>query len=386
MASTQYIKLIRGLVISASLIIVSLILWNTYSFFQKFKKEERSKMEVLAMAYKHLSVADLNADISLEYKIIGNNSNIPMIITSENGKITEWSNLNEKKSKKIAYLKKQLTLMKSQNIPIVVSYKDKVKNETIRLFIYYRNSDLLTKLKYYPIALILILVLFTSAIYLFFKSTKVAEQNKLWTGMAKETAHQIGTPLSSLLGWIEILRLENVDEKTVEEIGKDVERLNIIAERFSKIGSVPEVKEQNIVTITKNSFAYLQARSSKQVVFNFESSTSIIKAKVNEQLFSWVIENLVKNSIDAMEGKGTINLLINETNKNIIISISDSGKGIPKKLQHKIFSPGFTTKKRGWGLGLSLAKRIIEDYHNGKIYVLNSENGKGTTFEISLKK
>ncbi|MCF6181387.1 HAMP domain-containing sensor histidine kinase [Lutibacter sp.] len=386
MASTQYIKLIRGLVISTSFIIVSLILWNTYSFFQKFKKEERSKMEVLAMAYKHLSVADLNADISLEYKIIGNNSNIPMIITSENGKITEWSNLDKRKSKKTAYLKKQLALMKSQNIPIIVSYKDKVKNETIRLFIYYRNSDLLTKLKYYPIALILILVLFTSAIYLFFKSTKVAEQNKLWTGMAKETAHQIGTPLSSLLGWIEILRLENVDEKTVEEIGKDVERLNTIAERFSKIGSVPEVKEQNIVTITKNSFAYLQARSSKQVNFNFESSGSVIKAKVNEQLFSWVIENLVKNAIDAMEGKGEINLNIKETSKNILITIADNGKGIPKKLQHKIFSPGFTTKKRGWGLGLSLAKRIIEDYHNGKIYVLNSENGKGTTFEISLKK
>ena len=365
---------------------MSLILWNTYSFFQKFKKEERSKMEVLAMAYKHLSVADLNADISLEYKIIGTNQNIPMIITTEKGEITEWSNLNDSKTKQKKYLKKQLALMKSQNIPIVVSYKDKVKNETIRLFIYYRDSDLLTKLKYYPIALILILVLFSSVIYLFFKSSKVAEQNKLWTGMAKETAHQIGTPLSSLLGWIEILRLENTDEKTVLEIEKDVYRLNTIAERFSKIGSIPKLNNQNIVATTKSSFTYLQARSSKQVHFIFKSSAPKIFANINIQLFSWVIENLVKNAIDAMEGKGILNLVISETDKHVIITIKDSGKGIPKKLQQKIFSPGFTTKKRGWGLGLSLAKRIIEDYHNGKIGVINSEIGKGTTFEILLKK
>lgn len=385
MASFKYTKIIRGLVIFASFIIVSLILWNTYSFFQKFKKQERAKMEVLAMAYKHLSVSDLNADITLEYKIIGSNKNIPMIITTEKGEITEWSNLNKKKTGQKEYLKKQLALMKKQNIPIVVSYKDKIKNQTIRLYIYYRDSDLLTKLKYYPIALILILVLFTSAIYLFFKSTKIAEQNKLWTGMAKETAHQIGTPLSSLLGWIEILRLEKTNELTVEEIEKDVKRLNTIAERFSKIGSHPEVKEQNIVRVTKNAFAYLKARSSKQVNFNFESDATEIMAKVNEQLFSWVIENLVKNAIDAMEGKGEINLNLKKNSKYNFIYITDNGKGIPKKLQQKIFSPGFTTKKRGWGLGLSLAKRIIEDYHNGKIRVLNSELGKGTTFEISLK-
>jgi hypothetical protein len=386
MAIPKYTKIIRGLVIFTSFVIVSLILWNTYSFFQKFKKEERSKMEVLAMAYKHLSVADLNADISLEYKIIGNNQNIPMIITTEKGEITEWSNLNDLKSKQKNYLKKQLAIMKSQNVPIVVSYKDKAKNETIRLYIYYRDSDLLTKLKYYPIALILILVLFTSAIYLFFKSTKIAEQNKLWTGMAKETAHQIGTPLSSLLGWVEMLRLQKTDEKTVKEIEKDVQRLNTIAERFSKIGSIPELTKQNIIATTKNSFSYLQARSSKQVQFNFKNTSTTIFANINEQLFSWVIENLVKNAIDAMEGKGTLKLSIRETGKTIFITITDTGKGIPKKFQKKIFSPGFTTKKRGWGLGLSLAKRIIEDYHNGKIYVRKTEIGKGTTFEIALKK
>ncbi|MDO9138193.1 MAG: HAMP domain-containing sensor histidine kinase [Lutibacter sp.] len=382
MASQKNTQIIRWTVILSSFIIVALILWNTYDFFQKFKHEERSKMEILAKAYERFSSASLNTDISLEAKIIGNNHNIPMIITDEKDSITEWSNLDSLKIKKKNYLEKQLFLMKSQNNPITISYK----GEDLKQYIYYRNSDLLTKLKYYPVALILILFLFASVIYLFFKSNKVAEQNKLWTGMAKETAHQIGTPLSSLLGWIEILRLENTNENTIKEIENDVVRLNTIAERFSKIGSIPELKEQNVVEATNDSFEYLKLRSSKQVVFNFDSSKKEIYAKINLQLFSWVIENLVKNAIDAMEGKGKITLLITENNKNVTITIADTGKGIPKHLQHEIFTPGFTTKKRGWGLGLSLAKRIIEDYHNGKIAVLKSELGKGTTFAITLKK
>lgn len=382
MASQKNTQIIRWTVILSSFIIVALILWNTYDFFQKFKHEERSKMEILAKAYERFSSASLNTDISLEDKIIGNNHNIPMIITNEKDSITEWANLDSIKVKKKNYLERQLFMMKSQNKPINVSYR----GESLKQFIYYRDSDLLTKLKYYPIALILILFLFASVIYLFFKSNKVAEQNKLWTGMAKETAHQIGTPLSSLLGWIEILRLENTNENTIKEIENDVARLNTIAERFSKIGSIPELKEQNVVEATSASFDYLKLRSSKQVVFKFDSSKNEIYAKINLQLFSWVIENLVKNAIDAMEGKGKIALAITENEKNVTITISDTGKGIPKHLQHEIFTPGFTTKKRGWGLGLSLAKRIIEDYHNGKIAVLKSELGKGTTFAITLKK
>lgn len=382
MASQKNTQIIRWTVILSSFIIVALILWNTYDFFQKFKHEERAKMEILAKAYERFSSASLNTDISLEAKIIGNNHNIPMIITNEKDSITEWANLDTLKVKKKNYLTKQLFIMKSQNKPINVSYK----GESLKQYIFYRDSDLLTKLKYYPIALILILLLFASVIYLFFKSNKVAEQNKLWTGMAKETAHQIGTPLSSLLGWIEILRLENTNENTIKEIENDVTRLNTIAERFSKIGSIPELKEQNVVAATSTSFEYLKLRSSKQVVFNFESSTETIYARINLQLFSWVIENLVKNAIDAMEGKGKIALAITENEKNVTITINDTGKGIPKNLQRKIFTPGFTTKKRGWGLGLSLAKRIIEDYHNGKITVLKSELGKGTTFAITLKK
>ena len=384
MASEQNSQIIRWTVIITSFVIVALILWNTYDFFQKFKTEERAKMEVLAKAYERLSSADLDAEISLESKIIGNNHNIPMIITYENDSISEWSNLDVDKAKNPTFLLRQLSIMKNQNKPITVRYK--VYDESITLNIYYRDSDLLTKLKYYPVALILILVLFASVIYLFFKSNKVAEQNKLWTGMAKETAHQIGTPLSSLLGWIEILRLENTDENTVKEIENDVFRLNTIAERFSKIGSIPKLKPLDIVYVTSSSFDYLKSRSSKQVEFIFEAPKNEILVNINLQLFSWVIENLVKNAIDAMEGKGKIALNILDTQKNITITITDNGKGIPKNLQHKIFSPGFTTKKRGWGLGLSLAKRIIEDYHNGKISVQKSEINKGTTFAIILKK
>ncbi|MFK5958454.1 MAG: HAMP domain-containing sensor histidine kinase [Lutibacter sp.] len=384
MASQNKLQIIRWAVIITSFIIVALILWNTYDFFQKFKTEERAKMEVLAKAYERLSSVDLDTEISLESKIIGNNHNIPMIITSEKDSITEWSNLDIDKAKNSKFLLKQLSIMKNQNNPITVSYLS--NNENITLNIYYRDSDLLTKLKYYPVALILILVLFASVIYLFFKSNKVAEQNRLWTGMAKETAHQIGTPLSSLLGWIEILRLENTDENTVKEIENDVFRLNTIAERFSKIGSIPKLKPLDIIYVTSSSFDYLKSRSSKQVEFNFEAPEKEILVNINLQLFSWVIENLVKNAIDAMEGKGKIALAISETEKNVTITISDTGKGIPKNLQQKIFSPGYTTKKRGWGLGLSLAKRIIEDYHNGKISVQKSEINKGTTFSIRLKK
>jgi len=384
MASQKNIQIIRWSVIITSFIIVALILWNTYTFFKKFKGEERAKMEVLAKAYERLNTADLNADISLESKIIGNNFNIPMLITNEKDSILDWSNLDSISVIKANYLPRQLAVMKNQNEPIVVTYQD--RKEEIKQYIYYRDSDLLTKLKYYPVALILILFLFATVIYLFFKSNKIADQNKLWTGMAKETAHQIGTPLSSLLGWIEILRLNKTDENTVQEIEKDIGRLNIIAERFSKIGSIPVLKNHNIVEATLNSFTYLESRSSKQVQFKFNTLKKEISAKINLQLFSWVIENLVKNSIDAMEGKGKISLDISSKGNIVVLTISDTGKGIPKKLYQKIFSPGFTTKKRGWGLGLSLAKRIIEDYHNGKITVLKSEIGKGTTFLITLKK
>jgi len=376
--------LLKRIVITISFSIVTLILWNTYSFFKRFKNEERLKMEIVATAMKEFATnQDLEADVSLEDKIIKSNTNIPMILVDENGNIgaNSYLNLDPVKAKDPAFLLKQLEIMKEQNSPIEINF---AKNRT--QYIYYRNSDLLNKLSYYPLTLILILTLFLTVIYMMFTSSKVAEQNKLWTGMAKETAHQIGTPLSSLLGWIAILKMENVDDKYVDEIEKDVHRLNTIANRFSKIGSLPTLKKLDIIAVTKNAYEYLEYRSSKQISFTFESSKEKLYSNLNEELYAWVIENLIKNAIDAMLGKGQLTVAITADAKKIKIDITDTGKGMAKSQFKKIFKPGFTTKKRGWGLGLSLSKRIIEDYHKGKIVVKNSEINKGTTFQIVLDK
>ena len=376
--------LLKRIVILISFSIVTLILWNTYSFFKRFKNEERLKMEIVATAIKEFATnQDLNADVSLEDKIIKSNTSIPMILVDENGNIgrDSYLNLDTIKSKDPAYLKVQLEIMKEQNNPIEINF---AKNR--KQFIYYRNSDLLNKLSYYPLTLILILALFLSLIYMMFTSSKIAEQNKLWTGMAKETAHQIGTPLSSLLGWIAILKMENVNDKYVNEIEKDVHRLNTIANRFSKIGSLPKLKKSDIISATKNAYEYLEFRSSKQISFKFISNEKELFCNLNEELYEWVIENLIKNAIDAMLGKGKLTLSITSENNKVILNISDTGKGMSKSQFRKIFDPGFTTKKRGWGLGLSLSQRIIEDYHTGKIIVKSSEVNKGTTFQIILDK
>ena len=383
---------LRWILIIAAFLLVALILWNTNIFFQKFKQEERAKMEVLAIALKNMNNPDLDVEINLELKIIASNKNIPMILTDKDGKIKSWNNLDletefgfdELPTNERMYLTKQLDVMKSENEPIFIP---EYNSNIIKSKIYYRDSDILNKLQYYPIALLLILLLFGTVIYLVFKSNKVAEQNKLWAGMAKETAHQIGTPLSSLLGWVEILRMDNTDEKTVVEIEKDIERLNTIANRFSKIGSVPTLTRHEIVAETKKSFDYYASRSSKLIDFHFDTDEDLkIYAMINPQLFSWVIENLVKNAIDAMNGKGSIRIKVQAKNsKYVQILVSDSGKGIPKSLYTKIFDPGYTTKRRGWGLGLSLTKRIIEDYHKGKVQVEKSEIDKGTTMSVLLR-
>jgi len=341
-------------------------------------------MEIVATAMKEFAKnQNLEADVSLEDKIIKSNTNIPMILVDENGNIgaDSYLNLDPEKAKDPAYLQAQLEIMKEQNNPIEIDF---AKNRT--QYIYYRNSDLLNKLSYYPLTLILILALFLALIYMMFTSNKIAEQNKLWTGMAKETAHQIGTPLSSLLGWIAILKMENVDDNYIDEIEKDVHRLNTIANRFSKIGSLPTLKKYDVVASTKKAYEYLEYRSSKQIAFSFESSQQEIYTNLNEELYSWVIENLIKNSIDAMMGKGKLAVTISVDTEHIKINITDTGKGMAKSQLKKIFNPGVTSKKRGWGLGLSLSKRIIEDYHKGKILVKNSELNKGTTFQIILAK
>ncbi len=374
----------KRIAVLISLIIVSLILWNTYIFFQKFKTEERVKMESYGDATQELntlSLEDLNKETSLlPLKIIQKNKNTPLILVSSTGEINGFKNLDSIKSLDPNYLKEQLEIMKKQNDPIAINYLGQTD------YIYYKDSDLLNKLTYYPLALILILLLFLAVIYLFYSSNKIAETNKLWTGMAKETAHQIGTPLSSLLGWIAILKMEKTDDTYIKEIEKDVVRLNTIANRFSKIGSTPKLKKENVVTVTKQAYDYLESRSSKQIVFYFNASDTEIITNLNIELFSWVIENLIKNAIDAMQKEGILELKIENTLKKVKITVSDTGKGMPKKLFKQIFKPGFTTKKRGWGLGLSLSKRIVEDYHKGQIFVQKSEIDKGTIFEILLNK
>lgn len=369
----------KYVIVIVSFGIVAAILWNTYDFSKKFKTNERSKMEILAKAYDRFGGEDLDQDFSLEAKIIESNDDIPMIVTDENGVILMKRNLDEKKSLEEAYLKAELEIMKGENSPIIIKYL-----EDKQYVIYYRDSDLLTRLKYYPLTLLLILALFAGIIYLVFKSNKISEQNKLWTGMAKETAHQIGTPLSSLMGWVELMKLEDAVPTIVPEIEKDITRLNVIAERFSKIGSVPEKKPLDVIPVLKTTIEYFESRSSKNIIFSFKTTEETCVVNVSDQLFTWVLENLIKNSIDAMSGKGSLNICLTASDKNMVITVEDTGKGIAKNQYKKIFSPGFTTKKRGWGLGLSLSRRIVEDYHSGKIYVKSSEIDKGAVFEIKI--
>jgi signal transduction histidine kinase len=279
------------------------------------------------------------------------------------------------------YVNKLIEQFKKENTPIEIRYKNEVYQT-----LYYGNSPLLNKLKYYPLALLLIIFLFGAVVYFFYRSTKNATQNKLWSGMAKETAHQIGTPLSSLIGWTEILRNENVNPEYILEIEKDIDRLKTITDRFSKIGSVPTLEEADIVKETLDSYDYLKARSSKLIDFDINVPKEVIIVDLNRQLYTWTIENLVKNAIDAMKGKGDLKIEIIPFDKYVNINITDTGKGISKQRFNKVFEPGYTSKKRGWGLGLSLAKRIIEDYHNGKLKVSQSEIGKGTTMQITLKR
>jgi two-component system, sporulation sensor kinase D len=377
-------NLIRWIIVVSSFIIISLILWNTYTFFQNFKMEERNKMKTWTFAYPEYSKFFYQDDAELNLvadKVVADTTvTTPMLLLDENDRILSHRNIDSTLIKSPKDIVKTLNDLMSQNDPISVTLKDDKKGK-----LYYGNSPLLNKLKYYPLALLLIILLFAAVVYFFYRSSKIADQNKLWTGMAKETAHQIGTPLSSLVGWTEILKTENVNPEYIVEIEKDIDRLQTITERFSKIGSAPTLKTMDIVEVTKSSYEYLKLRSSKLINFEIIIPETEIQVNLNEQLFSWTIENLVKNAIDAMKGKGDLKLELTQLENQVFINISDTGKGIPKSSFTKIFEPGYTTKKRGWGLGLSLAKRIVEDYHNGKIKVLTSELGKGTTIQIILK-
>ncbi len=363
----------------AAFIIVSLILWNTNSFFRKFKEEERYKMEIWATAQSELLQSSEDTDLgNLHVKIFQNNTSTPMILVNKDGSV-RTNNIRPDLAGDSSYVTKKINTFRNENTPISIDYK----GEHLAT-LYYGNSEVLNKLKYYPIALLLIIFLFGAVIFFFFKTNKASEQNRLWAGMAKETAHQIGTPLTSLLGWNELLKSEKINPEITREIEKDIVRLQTITERFSKIGSLPKLEPADIVEETRSAYEYLKLRSSRLIKFSFDSEVEYFPVLLNRSLYNWTIENLVKNGIDAMKGKGHIAIEIIPDGRQVNVLVSDTGQGIPKSDFNAIFNPGFTSKKRGWGLGLSLVKRIVEEYHQGRIKVLSSGK-EGTIMQISLK-
>ena len=372
-------KFSNAFLLISSFVIVSLILWNTNSFFRKFKEEERHKMEIWATAQSELLRSSENQELgTLHLKVLQLNTSTPMILVNADSSV-KINNLPAVSLQDTALIHRKIAAFENENTPILIEYQ----GEHLAT-LYYGNSEVLNKLKYYPIALLLIIFLFGAVIFFFFKTNKVSEQNKLWAGMAKETAHQIGTPLTSLLGWNELLKKQSLNPQITTEIEKDIGRLQTITERFSQIGSTPKLESSDIVAETKSAFEYLRARSSKLVQFTFNSKVDSLPVLLNKSLYHWTIENLVKNGIDAMKGKGEISIEILPSSQYVHILVADSGHGIQRKQFQEIFAPGYTTKKRGWGLGLSLVKRIVEEYHTGKIKVLSS--GKdGTVMQLCLR-
>ncbi|MCP4178291.1 MAG: HAMP domain-containing histidine kinase [bacterium] len=378
---SKNIKIKFALFLTAVLIGIAAI-WYSEDLVEKLSQEEFKKIELYAKALEEFVLSEEeDVSITLEH-IIESNNTIPVMLVNEEGQILNHRNLNPGRSNDKEYLQSQLESMKEQNEPIKVELWEGYVN-----YVYYKESLLLTYLFYYPYVQIGVIALFIVVSYLAFSSSQRAEENQVWVGMSKETAHQLGTPLSSLLAWVELLKLKDEDTKLINEVQKDVSRLETITERFSRIGSEPELFSVNITMVLLKSVEYIKTRTSFKVeyVLNFNKNEKII-IPLNISLFEWVIENICKNAIDAMTGEGKISVEIIERRDSIYLDITDTGKGISKSKHKSVFKPGYTTKKRGWGLGLSLAKRIIEVYHSGKIFIRNSEVDKGTTFRIILKK
>ena len=365
--------------------IVLLIVWNTNILFQLVKEEERNKMELWATAQKELVESnDLSRDFgTLAFDVLQKIGVAPMIQVNEAGKIVDfknidWSPIEDPDSLQLYAVLEEIKL---HNAPIPIVYSDIINQK-----LYYGDAPLLVKLRYYPLALLLILLLFGGLLYFFFQTNKAAEQNRLWAGMAKETAHQIGTPLSSLMGWITLLKEQEIAPASVEEMQKDIERLEVITERFSKVGSLPDLEEGDIVALMQSTIDYLKKRTGSQVQWEVHLPTSSVLLPINAALLSWTLENLVKNGLDAMKGVGRLRIDLIDKENEVRIWVQDEGSGIAAKDLKLLFRPGFTTKSRGWGLGLSLARRIVHDYHNGFIQVKNTQLGNGTTFELMLPK
>jgi len=372
--------------------------WYTNVIVRQLANEEHNKIRIWAQATQYLANPSLETDYAQRFflPIIQDNETIPIITVDENGEIITVRNLrlydkenkpmvgfdlDQLSQKSLRYLDKQLAIMKDQHDPITVQMPD------YQQLLYYKDSVILTRLQYFPFFQLGFIFLFILVAYFAFSSSRRAEQNQVWVGMSKETAHQLGTPISSLMAWLELMKMKESDQRVLTEVEKDVLRLETIADRFSKIGSAPVLVPENLLLVIRHAVAYLENRSSDKVKFHIDfNEHDELFVPLNLALFEWVIENICKNAIDAMDGTGEIRLAVRDQGQVVYVDISDSGKGVPKSNYKIIFQPGYTTKPRGWGLGLSLVKRIIENYHSGKIFVKNSEVNKGSTFRIVLKK
>lgn len=369
------------LFIAAISIGVSSLLY-TNNLVKKLAVEERKRAELLAEAQRKIINAEM-ADPNLDFygKVVENNETVPVIVLDSLDHISFVRNVDLEKMENPRYVNNKLRQMKEASDPIIINVSPSEKQ-----YLYYSKSTILTKLIVYPFVQLGIIILFILVAYFAFSSSRNAEQNQVWLGLSKETAHQLGTPISSLLAWLEMMKLKSNDPDLLAELEKDVKRLEKITERFSKIGSKPMLKKENLITIISSAVNYLRTRSSGSVKFNVHLSSDELFIPLNASLFEWVIENICKNAIDATNGQGEVEIFISDHNQVVYVDVSDTGKGISKGLFKTIFKPGYTTKERGWGLGLSLAKRIVEEYHDGKIFVHQSEIGKGTVIRIVLKK
>ncbi len=338
-------------------------------------------MDLWAEAVRIMDQADFDADLAFPFSVIESNTHIPVILTDSSGNILQHKNLDSLKSEDSVYLQRQLEQAMEENESLVINLGPDEKQ-----YLHYRDSILLRTLIYFPYVQLGVIILFILVSYIAFNISRTAEQNEVWTGMSKETAHQLGTPISSLLGWMEILKDSELAPETVAELQKDTLRLEKITDRFSKIGSKPTLTESNLSSILSGSLDYIKARGPANIEYKLDLPEKPLAASFNETLFEWVIENLCKNATDAIGDRGRVILHAVETDKHVIIDVEDTGKGISKSKFKTIFKPGFTTKKRGWGLGLSLSKRIVETYHNGKIFVFSSDPGESTILRIMLKK
>jgi signal transduction histidine kinase len=379
----QFFNWRSALALAAIAIVIGTIFYSRY-LGNKIERDERQKVELWIEAGRFIFNSPADADTRLASSIITHNTDIPIIETNDRDSITAFINLDSTKiSSHAGYLRNQLNDFKSQHEAI--PYQDPGSGR--KNFYYYGDSRLLQEVRYYPLVQLLIVALFISIILYAITLNNRATQNQVWAGMAKETAHQLGTPLTSLEAWVEMMKEQKTNEKIVGEMEKDVSRLKLVSDRFSKIGSTPQLEEANVVQQIGQMVEYIRKRAPGRVNFSVHSNgQTLIIARISAPLFDWVVENLLKNALDAMEGKGDIRIDIMETSQLINIDVSDTGKGISPANISRVFKPGFTTKKRGWGLGLSLSKRIIEQYHRGHLYVKNSELGRGTTFRMVLKK